>query len=666
MLRTLALACVAMGLTDSDSKNRPVTKVINLLKDMQKQLEKEAEDDQEVYDKMQCWCTTNDKEKTQAIKDAEILIDQLTGTVEELTAQSARLNAEIKNLEKEVAANTEALGKATALRTKQLAEFNAEEKDLLQSVAALKAAVTVLSKHHSKETDFLQNVNDGAMDSLANIASVVHHQLFKHKDLLNASLTSSDIGLLQAFVKAPFQSYAPQSGQIFGILKQMKETFESNLSTSQQEEQGNQRAYEELKEAKETEIEAGQQQVDTKTGRLADTDEKLAQSKQQIEDTKSSLSADEKFLLNLKEKCQLTDQEWGERQKTRQEEITAVSQALNVLSGDEAHDTFTRTFNSFLQVTSTDRVKAAAVIQRVATKFADPKLSAIATQVKLDAFTKVKEAIDQMVANLLKEKQDEVKHRDWCIGSLNENEQQQTNKNRDHAEVVARIEDYNQNIESLTQSIDTLNKQVAELEVQLKRAGEDRAAENKEFQSQVKDQRETQALLQKAFAHLKTFYGKKASFVQGPPPPAGFNTYEKNAGGNSVLQLLQQIINDAKAIEAEATRAEADAQEGYESFVVETNRSVKAKTKARIDNEEDKAKKEVDRSEAISSRQGLQVEIDQLSSEEADFHKSCDFVVKNFEVRQEARDEEVEALRQAKSILSGANFSFLQTRMYTA
>jgi len=661
MLRTLALACVATGLIeDADPKNRPVTKVINLLKDMQKQLEKEAEDDQEVYDKMQCWCTTNDKEKTQAIKDAEMLIDQLTGEVEELTAQSARLNAEIKNLEKEVAANTAALDKATALRTKQLAEFNGEEKDLLQSVAALKAAITVLSKHHSKNTDFLQN--DGAIDSLANIASVVHHQLFKHKDMLDAALTSSDIGLLQAFVKAPFQSYAPQSGQIFGILKQMKETFETNMSSAQQEEQSNQRAYEELKEAKETEIQAGQEQVDTKTGRLADTDERLAQSKQQIKDTKSSLSADEKFLLTLKEKCQMTDQEWGERQKTRQEEISAVSQALSVLAGDEAHDTFTRTFNSFVQETSSDRKMAAAVLQKAAQKFADPQLSAIASQVKLDAFTKVKEAIDQMITSLLKAKADEVKHRDWCTGSLNENERQTTSKNRDHSEVVARIEDYTQGIESLTQSIESLNKQVAELEVQLKRAGEDRAAGNKEFQNQVKEQRETQALLQKAFAQLQKFYGKK-SFVQGPPPPAGFKTYEKNAGGNTVLQLLQQITNDAKAIEAEATRAEADAQEAYESFVVETNRSVAAKKKSRIDNEEDKAKKEVERSEAISSRQGLQVELDQLASEDADFHKSCDFVLKNFEVRQQARDEEVEALRQAKSILSGSNFtSFLQKK----
>merc|ERR1712050_458362 len=106
------------------AKNRPVSKVITLLKDMLKQLEKEAEEDEEIYDKMACWCETNDKEKTKAIADAEARIADLTTKIEELTAAYARLNTEIKNLEKEVAANQDALDKATTIRQKQLAEFN--------------------------------------------------------------------------------------------------------------------------------------------------------------------------------------------------------------------------------------------------------------------------------------------------------------------------------------------------------------------------------------------------------------------------------------------------------------------------------------------------------------------------------------------------------------
>merc|ERR1719247_2264001 len=147
----LAIGSDASKLSDDlvGAKNRPVTKVITLLKDMLKQLEKEASDDEEIYDKMQCWCTTNDKEKTKSIADAETRIADLTTSVEELTATSARLGTEIKNLEKEVAANQAALDKATAIREKQLAEFNAEEKDSLEAISALKAAITVLSKHNS-------------------------------------------------------------------------------------------------------------------------------------------------------------------------------------------------------------------------------------------------------------------------------------------------------------------------------------------------------------------------------------------------------------------------------------------------------------------------------------------------------------------------------------
>jgi len=84
------------------AKNRPVSKVINLLKDMQKTLEEEAKADQEVYDQLACWCETNDKEKSKAISDAEAKIKQLNIDIEELTATSTRLQAEIEALRAEL------------------------------------------------------------------------------------------------------------------------------------------------------------------------------------------------------------------------------------------------------------------------------------------------------------------------------------------------------------------------------------------------------------------------------------------------------------------------------------------------------------------------------------------------------------------------------------
>merc|ERR1719502_74103 len=144
------LLCLSLApaVADDATKNRPVSKVITLLKDMVAQLEKEAEEDEEVYEAMGCWCETNDKAKTKSIADAEQKISDLTAAIEEFTASSARLNTEISNLEKEIAKNSAALDQATALRKKELAEFTAEEKESLQTISSLKSAVIALSKHH--------------------------------------------------------------------------------------------------------------------------------------------------------------------------------------------------------------------------------------------------------------------------------------------------------------------------------------------------------------------------------------------------------------------------------------------------------------------------------------------------------------------------------------
>merc|ERR1719506_1656161 len=171
----------------------------------------------EVYEKVACWCETNDKDKTTAIADAESRITQLTSTIEEDTATSARLNTEIKNLDAEVAKNQEALDKATELRKKELAEFNAEEKDVLQSIGALKSAVTVLGKHNS---EFLQ-VDEG---TLINIAVLIQDQMRRHKSLVDKLTSARQRKEITAFIQAPAdyfdaeptfkQSYAPQSGAI--------------------------------------------------------------------------------------------------------------------------------------------------------------------------------------------------------------------------------------------------------------------------------------------------------------------------------------------------------------------------------------------------------------------------------------------------------------------
>merc|ERR1719310_1781191 len=125
--------------------------------------------------------------------------------------------------------------------------------------------------------------------------------------------------------------------------------------------------------------------------------------------------------------------------------------------------------------------------------------------------------------------------------------------------------------------------------------------------------------------------------------------------------MMQSIINDAKAMEAEAIRGEEDSQKAYEDFVKETNNSVDAKTKDIVNKSETKARAESDKVEAETEKDAVMGELEQLMNENADLHKSCDFTLKNFELRQTAREDEIEALKQALAMFSGASFSaFLQ------
>merc|ERR1719456_99064 len=324
-----------------------------------------------------------------------------------------------------------------------------------------------------------------------------------------------------------------------------------------------------------------------------------------------------------------------------------------------------------MQVTiaSQKREYAAKVLRDAAKKYSNPRLAALATRVRLDAFTKVKQAIDDMIAALLQEKKDEIKHKDFCTEGLNTNEREAELKQRDIDELDAKLAELTTKLDTLTKELATLESEIAEMQTQMKRAGEDREMENSDFQKTVADQRATKELLNKALDVLKKVFDKK--FLQissrqepaGPPPPPGFKEYKQSSGAGGVMGMLEQIMRDTETLEAEAIKAETDAQKAYETYVKDTNKSIEEKTRDITNKTEEKATAEADKVAAEEAKETAMNEQQQLMNENADLHKSCDFTLKNFEIQQTARDQEVEALRQAKAILSGAKFSeFLQKR----
>merc|ERR1719235_473638 len=203
---------------------------------------------------------------------------------------------------------------------------------------------------------------------------------------------------------------------------------------------------------------------------------------------------------------------------------------------------------------------------------------------------------------------DEIRERDFCIDEFNQNERESEMKKRDKSDLEAKLEDLKLTIETYEKEIETLKAEIAELQVELKRAGKNREKENKEFQDTVSDQRATQKLLETSLGILKTFYDKAALVQTGktsskqrreeprnPPPPPGFKSYENNAASGGVMGMMEGIIDDAKAMEAEAMRAEEIAQKDYEEFTQETNLSIETKTKEINDKSDAKAKAEMDK-----------------------------------------------------------------------
>merc|ERR1719337_277373 len=106
----------------------------------------------------------------------------------------------------------------------------------------------------------------------------------------------------------------------------------------------------------------------------------------------------------------------------------------------------------------------------------------------------------------MKQKEDEIKLKDFCVAELNSNERDTASKNRDKQDAEVKIADLEETIGKLTEEIEELDAAIAEASLQLKHAGEDREKENAEFQTTVADQRATQKLLTAALDILKGFY----------------------------------------------------------------------------------------------------------------------------------------------------------------
>merc|ERR1719161_1005986 len=306
------------------------------------------------------------------------------------------------------------------------------------------------------------------------------------------------------------ESYAPASGQILGILKQMKEVFETNLASSQKEEVKGQEDYAGLKATKEEQVAAAKKSLEEMLQEQADNKKALYDCKEDLEVTRQQRTEDVEFLRNLKVTCGDLDHQWEQRSKMRTEEIKAVAETIEIVTSDDARDLMSKTV-TFIQTASQTttaermmRMSAAAVLRRAMQQpeFDDlldawrgrrapegdkprTQLAMLTMSVQLDAFTKVKEAMDQMVAELKDQQKEEVKLKEFCTTKFNENEQQTYTKTEEHKDLEQKIDGLATDIERLTKEIKEATETIATTEIEIKKASETREKENAEYQTTV-------------------------------------------------------------------------------------------------------------------------------------------------------------------------------------
>jgi len=701
-------------------KDTPITRVVNLLKEMSATLEKDQEEDEALFKELECWCNTGKYEKEEAIKASTAKIEQLGSDIERLTALSTELATTIKELGEQIASDKTALAEATALREKQISEFQGMENDNVQALENLKAAIVVLSKHQDAPPDstvaggavfkserdswsllqqgtkslpwtaeheasrgerslenFMRSSGFDDMDATTDVVvrkSVAPHKFLQASSAATTSTWSSEdatlvrraLGSVATFVQAHhreayFPAYTAQSGEIFGVLKQLEEEMGGDLAEAQKIEQERAAAFAELRNAKKTQIAEAEKMEEQKEDELANTDNTLAEAKEDIEEEKKVLATDEEFLKNLNEMCAKGDADFQQRKQSRLAEMQAVSETVEILQGDEARDAMTGTY-SFLQLAAGKRrrTRAAELLRKAARRTHSPEMALLATSVELDAFTKVKAAIDEMVVALKQQQEDEVKKNDWCKAEVHDNEMTTAKTEDKKADIEANIGELTSTIKTLEQEISDAHMAIEQAQMDLQRATEDRKAENFEFQKTVSDQTVTIEVLKKALDKLATYYdflqqSKSSAHKQTPPVPQ--KEYSKSKGASGVMEMIEKLIHEAADLRKESQQSEGSAQAAYETLIADTNGSVEALQKEITSKSAAKSGAHKDMLSAESDLSDTMKELEGLNKYNSELHAECNYLLKNFDLRQSTRSNEIEALQQAKQILDGASLN---------
>merc|ERR1719291_1517897 len=488
----------------------------------------------------------------------------------------------------------------------------------------------------------------------------------------------------------------------------MKDTMEANLAEITAAEEETIKTFEALMAAKKKEIDANTAALESKLERVGQTGLDIVQMQEDLDDTKKALAADKQFLAELQKGCATKQAEWDERCKVRADELLALADTIKILNDDDALDLFKKTLPSpsLIQMQTSSKVmrkRALAVLQVAQAHSKSPRLDFIALALRegnRGPFDKVIGMIDEMVAILGEEQTTDDDKKAYCEAELDKTEDEKKALERKVDDLGSALEDTEGMIGTLTEEIAALVDGIKALDKSVAEATDNRKAENAAYKELMAADTAAEQLLSMAANRLAKFYTPKlyvappkqelsaeqriavnmgseaaptepamfmqiqqhnAASVAPPPPPETWGAYKKKGeehGG--VVAMLNMLKADLAKEMQEATVDEKDAQSEYETMMAESAEKRTLDSKTLADKESSKADLE-ERSlklgeEKTATMKEAMATADTLKS----LHLECDWLVSNFQVRKDARAGEMDALKKAKAVLSGADFSLVQ------
>jgi peptidoglycan hydrolase CwlO-like protein len=329
-----ALLCLFLAsgvLEGSAAQANPVRKVVQMLQAMQTKISAEGEKEAALFEKFMCYCKSGSSDLSKSIGDAETKIPQLSSDLSSSEASLAETKEGLKQDQGDRSAAKAAMAEATGIRQKENAAFVAAKDEYVANIAAILKAVTALEKGIAGS--FLQTQSADVLKRVLSSPAT--------RDMLD-----EDRQQLLSFLSGggPFsQGYAPQSGQIVGLLKQLGDDMATSLAESMVAEEKAVYVYGELMKAKTAEVNSLTEAIEDKTKKIGDLGVAIVQIKDDIDDTSAALAEDKAFLKELEKGCDTKAAEWEVRKKTRAAELLALADTIKILNDDDALELFKKT-----------------------------------------------------------------------------------------------------------------------------------------------------------------------------------------------------------------------------------------------------------------------------------------------------------------------------------